>query len=493
MSKVMRYIFATMWLVCGAVWPCTAQAMPDSTPAEKSNVHTDRSSTHTEKSTTPAEKSDSVQVDTVARETFLLYYSHDDIVIDPQYLNNTHHIARIKDIFLRSPKIDSVTIYAYASPEGAPGRNQWLSERRAEAAKAFVLENLPHDSVLQEDHIYLRPMGENWEGLEREVEANYHQPNRDRVLNILRADIPTETKKWRLKRLDGSKTYRYLIDHHMPTLRKATWVCVYVSTPELSKSKTVYDNLLERLNQTQTDADPNKAQDMAFVMQEMKSYAQKDPDLSLSALPQLSLSALTEAAEWLQARRTILALKTNLLYDAVSLLNYSVEVPITKHASALIYHQFPWWRWGQADNQYCIRFLSVGAEARWWFLPQPRPATPTNRGRDCLMGHFLGVYGESGKWDFEWDRSICHQGEHWSAGLTYGYAMPLGKYLNMEFSISAGYASIAYRKFAPSGDYEILWRDPEKHGRWHYFGPTKAQVSLVIPITVKRTWKGGAR
>jgi hypothetical protein len=31
-----------------------------------------------------------------------------------------------------------------------------------------------------------------------------------------------------------------------------------------------------------------------------------------------------------------------------------------------------------------------------------------------------------------------------------------------------------------------------KHGRWNYFGPTKAQVSLVLPITVK-TKKGGDR
>jgi hypothetical protein len=61
----------------------------------------------------------------------------------------------------------------------------------------------------------------------------------------------------------------------------------------------------------------------------------------------------------------------------------------------------------------------------------------------------------------------------------------------MEFSLSVGYASIAYRKFEPSEDYEILWRDPEKQGRWHYFGPTKAQISLVVPIRVKVIKKGG--
>ena len=105
--------------------------------------------------------------------------------------------------------------------------------------------------------------------------------------------------------------------------------------------------------------------------------------------------------------------------------------------------------------------------------------------RDKLTGHFVGVYGESGKYDFEHKKDICYQGEFWSAGLSYGYSMPIGKRLNMEFSISAGYASIAYRGYTPSDDYETLWRDPEKVGKWHYFGPTKAQVSLVIPITAK--------
>jgi hypothetical protein len=113
--------------------------------------------------------------------------------------------------------------------------------------------------------------------------------------------------------------------------------------------------------------------------------------------------------------------------------------------------------------------------------------------RDKLMGHFVGLYAESGKWDFGWGRDICHQGEHWSVGLSYGYSMPLGRRLNMEFSLSLGYASIAYRGYTHSENFEILWRDPAKQGRWHYFGPTKVQVSLVYPILLTTKKKGGKR
>ena len=394
------------------------------------------------------------KTDSVNSDRYALYYYCDRIDLQEDYLDNALQMARIRDILARSPRIDSIAIYAYASPEGAPHRNDWLARRRAEVARDFILANLPNDSVLLPQNIILHPMGENWEGLYEELDANYHLMNRDRVMKIMRADIPTETKKWRLKQLDKGFTYNWIIRHHMPALRVATWLCVYQPIPE-------------------------------FVADTM-------PDISVEmpVLPELEPLPVTEVS---RKKKTILALKTNLLYDALSLVNYSIEVPIGERFSALWYHQFPWWTWGQADNQYCIRFLSIGGEGRWWFKPMPRPQMGRSVQRDRLMGHFVGLYAESGKWDFEWGRDICHQGEHWSVGLSYGYSMPLGRRLNMEFSLSLGYASIAYRGYTPSENYEILWRDPAKQGRWHYFGPTKVQVSLVYPILLTTKKKGGKR
>lgn len=397
------------------------------------------------------------ETDSVNSNRYALYYYHDRIDLQEDYPDNAMQMARIKDMLLHSPHIDSIAIYAYSSPEGSQKRNNWLAVKRAEAAKAFILSNLSNDSILQPENIILHPMGENWEGLYEELYANYHLLNRDAVLRIMRAKVGTETKKWRLQNLDGGYTYTWIIRNHMPRLRVATWICVYQPIQE-------------------------------FVPDTMPEL-----NVGLQTLPVPRPSMLIPVDTVLRRKTTIMALKTNLLYDALTLLNYSIEVPITERFSALWYHQFPWWRWGEADNQYCIRFLSIGAEGRWWFKPKPRPQMGKSVQRDKLMGHFVGLYAESGKWDFEWGRDICHQGEHWSVGLSYGYSMPLGRRLNMEFSISVGYASIAYRKYEPSEDYEILWRDPAKQGRWHYFGPTKAQVSLVVPITMKTKRKGGAR
>ena len=99
------------------------------------------------------------------------------------------------------------------------------------------------------------------------------------------------------------------------------------------------------------------------------------------------------------------------------------------------------------------------------------------------MGHFLGLNAWGGKADIQANRNFgCYQFDFMSAGLTYGYAMPVGKYLNMEFSLSIGYARIPYQHYIPTEDWQILIRDKNEAGTLHYLGPTKAEISLVIPI-----------
>ncbi len=181
------------------------------------------------------------------------------------------------------------------------------------------------------------------------------------------------------------------------------------------------------------------------------------------------------------------AVKTNLLYDAASVVNFAVEVPIKEKYSVLYEHHCPWWLWG--GNKYCIELLSFGGEFRWWFKPQETPTRSKQLLRDELAGHFVGVYGWGGIGDFQWGRDFgCYQFDFWSAGLTYGYSKPIGKKLNLEFSISAGYANIPYKHYVPSDDWEFLVRDPMKEGTLKYLGITKIQISLVMPIQFK--WRG---
>ena len=380
---------------------------------------------------------------------FRIYYPVNQVELHEDYMDNASTLHRIQEYLKKSPQIDSITIYSYASPEGPYRLNKRLAAERGKTAKEYLLKHLPADRHIADSLFIIAPTAENWQGLRELVYYQYPRADKEEVLAILdRQDITDERRKVLLKRLNGGEPWKYILKHLMPQLRYATWVSVWKRIP------------VERV---------------------------VEPMVELPEPVMPEWGPLTPPVWVVEGREDIIALKTNLLYDAVSWLNFSIEAPIGERFSALYYHQFPWWTWGKAKNEYCMRFLSIGAEGRWWFKPMSRE----KRGkRSRLIGHFVGVYAESGKYDFEHKRDVCYQGEHWSAGLSYGYSMPIGKRLNLELSVSAGYASIAYRGYTPSEDYEFLWRDPEKVGRWHYWGPTKAQVSLVLPFVVK-VKKGG--
>lgn len=395
---------------------------------------------------------------------FQIHYPLNSTVIDEDFMGNARLLPMIKEYFLKSPRIDSITIFSSASPDGPLAINRRLARERGLNAKKYLLDHLPSERHLPESIIKIDDTAENWEDLYKMIQQQYPYADKMEVLNLLDDEtISDERRKVLLKSMNGGKPWHYIKEEILPHLRYATWVAVWVK--------------IERESDLPLRPEPNYVANVYTA-----PYLPEIDSLPTYEWPEVKDSCVVGYKE----TETLFALKSNLLYCLATLLNFSVEVPVYKEkVSLLYYHQTPWWRWGEAKNEYCLRFLSMGAEARWWFAPKLSVASEKRLARDKLAGHFVGIYGESGKYDFERRRDICYQGEFWSAGLSYGYSMPIGKRLNMEFSISAGYASIAYRGYTPSDDYEILWRDPEKMGRWHYFGPTKAQVSLVIPITAK--------
>lgn len=406
-------------------------------------------------------------------EEYEIFFRFDKTDIDIEYLSNKENIASIRHYLANSHRVDSITIYSYASPEGRQKHNQWLSQHRAYAAKEILLKHSPDSAVLNSGMIRICPLSENWPGLIREVEKRYHRHDRDRVLRILKnRNISDDTRKWRLGRLDGGYTWSFLRRIYMPELRVATWVSVY--------GEIVPPLVLMSAPQVQIDAPVTALAKPAFIPQEA---------------PQIKQSRHSKQSDVDKSQRTILGLKTNLLLDAVSALNYAIEVPINEHVSLQYFQTTPWWT--NKKNNFCLQALTFGGEARWWFLPRTFGATENRKQRDALMGHFVGAYGWGGNGDLQLGRKVCQQFDFWSAGLTYGYSMAVSKHLNMEFTLSVGYASINYQHYIPTDDFSLLVRDDNLAGRLQYIGPTKAEISLVIPIRAtvgkKAANKGGDR
>lgn len=186
----------------------------------------------------------------------------------------------------------------------------------------------------------------------------------------------------------------------------------------------------------------------------------------------------TESADTVVLRNTAFAVKTNMLYDLVTALNVEVEFPIADRYSIMVEDVFPWWTTG---NKYAFEMWEMGAEARFWLRPW-------KKGTQKLRGWFVGAYGMTARYDFQYDTAINYQGKYWSAGVSGGYSAPIGrkKKLRLEFSTAVGFMQIDYRHYQPTDDYLKLIRDPYNVGTVSYFGPTKLKVSLVIPINFSK-------
>lgn len=370
----------------------------------------------------------------VITERFAIYYRFDRTDIDTSYLYNPGQIRHILDYLEKSERIDSITIYAWASPEGAYQHNKWLSVERAKTARDFLLQHSPDSLQLNSGKIKISPLAENWPGLIELVEKNYFRHDREKVLKILNTEgIGDETRKWRLKQLDAGYTWNYLVRRYMPELRSATWICVWKEVIEP----------LDRVMQLRG---------MAVLAPEKLSRPQAAQEV---------------------VRKTVLAARTNLLVPAH---NIGLEVPVGNRWSIGADYYYPWMS-RKRDNMNCFQLLGWNIEGRYWF----------GRDRqieDRLKGHSIGLTIGAGYYDME--RNYAgHQGEYAAVCLDYLYSLPIWKdKLHLEFTIGAGYM------YSTARPYDVFEAGGKafKEGyikNFHWLGPLKAGVSLVVPIKVK--------
>ena len=376
------------------------------------------------------------------KENFAIHYRVNATAIDEDFMDNKAQIHKIKHYLVNSPRVDSITIYAWSSPDGLYSKNKTLSRKRANSAKKLLLQHSPDSAKLNSGKIKISPIAENWDGLIELVEKGYDRKDREKVLSILNdGKMGSDRKKRELKKLDKGRTWKYLADNYLPQLRAATWVCVW--------AEVIQD------------------------MPEVAAVVQDRPvqqDCGIVPLPPYDYRPKLPQEEW----RTVAAVKTNLLYDALSAVNLEVEVPIGDKWSIAVEDVFPWWSWGPNRNKYAFQMVEVGIEPRYWFM--------RDEDMEVLQGHFAGIYAMSAKYDFQWDRKLCYQGEYWSVGMTYGYCIPVKDWFNLEFSASVGFLRSDYRHYQPSPEYENLYLDEYNTGVLSYFGPTKLKIAMVIPI-----------
>ncbi|MDR1503209.1 MAG: DUF3575 domain-containing protein [Prevotella sp.] len=163
------------------------------------------------------------------------------------------------------------------------------------------------------------------------------------------------------------------------------------------------------------------------------------------------------------------AVKTNLLYDIALLPNIAIEFPLGQHWSMEIEGQWSWWNTKITHNN-CWRIQSVGLETRKWL---------GDKSLAPLTGHYLGIYGMAGTYDVKFQGKNGYLSDmSYSAGVSYGYSLPVSHRFSFEFGIAVGYFGGKYKVYDQYNSQNGIFPLTEKKNM-HYFGPTKAKVSLV--------------
>lgn len=163
-----------------------------------------------------------------------------------------------------------------------------------------------------------------------------------------------------------------------------------------------------------------------------------------------------------------IGIKTNLLNWATTTVNVGMEAAVSrKNTLQLFYGLNPW----KFEGEKKIRHWVLQPELRFW---------PCESFNGWFYGiHFMG--GEFNMGEVKLPFGIFPELEHsryegWfaGAGLTGGYQWVLSRHWNIEASIGLGYVYIKYDKFRCTYCGEHL-----KSGDKHYFGPTKAAISIL--------------
>ena len=373
----------------------------------------------------------------------IIQYEHDKAWPRWDYANNRASrqslLKVVKQLATDSTAIRTIFIEGSASPIGSDKYNKALALRRANVLKGIVSKFEGGDKL----KIYTSSRGEDWSTFASYIRYKYRRPNRQAVLDIVDSDLSNIEKERKLIALDGGRSWRFLVGRYMAPARNAVVVHIMQGEPVITNPYTPsFKGVIQPADEPVLHFE-RKIEQPAVVAQTPTRYP-------------------------------VLAFRSNLLVPG---LNIGMEVPIGNHNSIGIDYYYPW-AWPKPENKNCFELLGWNLEWRYWF--------GRNRTKyDRLQGHSLGIYGSIGYYDFEYDFS-GHQGEFANVGIDYTFAKAVGKKksVHFEFSIGVGCIYSQARKYTVIEPNSPLISDKITKNVW-FIGPTKANISLVVPIFKK--------
>lgn len=355
-----------------------------------------------------------------------------DLVPNPQ----TDSIAALIDR-IRSDKrirLAYVWIGGSASPEGPADWNRQLGQLRADALGDWLLDN----TSLPENFLRIENLEEDWNSVVRVLENGEKAdfPNKDRILEIIYRENDNEERKKQIQAIDSGRTWRKMINELFKPFRNSRIVIVCSS------------DMAERI----------------YAMDPWGPAPECEPVLTIK-----DKQIPPKPEYW------FISVKTNALWLAALTANIGVEVQLHKQLTLDIP---AWYSPYDITPTRKMRLFATQPEIRFW---------PERAGN----GHFVGLHTHVAGFNVAINDHGRYQDPNhalWGMGISYGYAIELGKQKRwaVEFNIGAGFAEY---------DYDIYrnWENGPKVGSgsdW-YWGITRAGISISYKWYVEKGKRRG--
>lgn len=377
------------------------------------------------------------QEKSVSYGTGKVYFRLGEVTIDLNYKDNRATLQKFAADLLAqrnngTGQIGQLKVIASASPDGSIQANEKVVKQRAVAIATWVKNEIAGE--LEYTVVF---EGVDWDLLIRLVEEDNRVPHREEVLDVLRNEPEHITMGTSIIRNRYNKLLQVYEGESM------TWI---------------YRNLFPDMRYASVEVDvrqkaepepaPQVNPEAPIVQEEPQPVAEPEP---------------------LQPEKKpfYMAVKTNLLYDVAFIPNIGAEFYLGNHWSIAANWQYIWLR-----NKAKHKYWRVGAgdvALRKWF--------GNKASQKPLTGHHIGAYGQMVTYDFAptGKSGTIAEDWNWSVGLEYGYSLPIARRLNMDFTLGIGYHWGEYKEYDPIDDHSV-WQATKQRS---YFGPTKAEVSLV--------------
>lgn len=324
-----------------------------------------------------------------------------------------------------SVQVDSVVVLSYTSPEGSRWANDLLSEKRAGAVEAFLRKEVPGIR-----DVSVRSVGEDWAGFAAFLKDHPEIPQAELIRQLI-SQTPDVVRDETGRAVSSRKK------EVMDVLSEQEWNDMKVSVFPALRRADIFFYYSEKNVQKESVKPSVKEEPQAVA--EAQEQEGKKIDIGGVVPEEKVVEQIVPVAARRYASTAVVG--TNVLLDALTVPNISLEFPFGRHWSVgggVLFPAWtnwrPWWR-NDVETFSQAQAVLGNVQLSYYFIPWYE-----NDNR-VLRGPYIRAFGYGGAYNFEHRTSkevgIMDQGHYFATGLSVGAAIPLSQWLRLD--VSAGF------------------------------------------------------